>query len=88
MIAPGCPFCGEPEADVDEISPGEFACVCNDCGAIGPKASWAEGAVILWNGRVARRIGPNSSDAIDDGFTDANRESTRVIARLYGWTLE
>lgn len=58
MTAPGCPFCGEPEGEVDEISPGRFAVICQDCGTIGPAASWAEAAVILWNSRTSRMDWP------------------------------
>lgn len=51
---PGCPFCGETECYVDDISHDTFAVICQnpDCGAIGPGTSWADAAVILWNERV------------------------------------
>lgn len=58
MTAPGCPFCGEPESVVDEISPGTFAVICQDCGAIGPSASAAFASVILWESRVNRMDWP------------------------------
>lgn len=55
MSAVVCPFCGEPEGVVDEISPGQFAVICQDpdCGAIGPAASVQQVAVNLWNRRYA-----------------------------------
>ena len=52
MEKPACPFCGEPEASIDEIAPGQFACVCDDCGVIGPAASLQNAAVMLWNIRA------------------------------------
>ena len=57
-VAPGCPFCGEPESYVDEISVGRFSCICQDCGCIGPSSGSAESAVDLWNHRVNRMDWP------------------------------
>ncbi len=53
---PACPFCGEPEASIDEIAPGQFACVCDDCGAIGPAAGLQDAAVMLWNMRAPQGV--------------------------------
>lgn len=58
MTAPGCPFCGEPEASIDEVKPRRFALVCEDCGAIGPEADTQEEAVTRWNARVNRMDWP------------------------------
>lgn len=55
---PGCPFCGEPDGELDEISPGRFAAICNDCGAIGPSAATQEHAAMLWDARVNRMDWP------------------------------
>ena len=60
QVEPGCPFCGESESEIDEISPSQFAVVCQnpDCGAIGPAASLQMVAVNLWNHRVNRMDWP------------------------------
>lgn len=48
-----CPFCGEGDPDIDQISPGNWASVCNGCGCIGPNATTPELAGELWNQRAA-----------------------------------
>ena len=53
---PACPFCGEPEATIDEVSPGVFACICDDCGAIGPQSNLPDAAVMLWNIRAPQEV--------------------------------
>lgn len=52
----GCPFCGAGwhTIEIDEVSLGEkqpFACVCNECGTIGPKSRTQEDAARLWDTR-------------------------------------
>ena len=52
-----CPFCKDADPQVDEVSPGIHALVCQGCGAIGPCDTniqqTAEQAIAAWNGRSA-----------------------------------
>jgi Lar family restriction alleviation protein len=55
MIQP-CPFCGDARPHVDEVSPKEWAVLCNECGCVGPIEEHGQGprnAVEAWNRRSA-----------------------------------
>lgn len=57
---PDCPFCVNPGSNcsVDEVAFGDkkpFAVVCENCGAIGPRAATPEKAVEKWDTRNIRR---------------------------------
>jgi len=34
-----CPFCGNPDPEVDEVDVGTYALCCQDCGALGPRST-------------------------------------------------
>jgi hypothetical protein len=59
-IPPGCPFCGQAGAEIDEVNTGEFAVICqnSDCGAIGPIAILESVAINLWYQRFNRMDWP------------------------------
>lgn len=51
---PGCPFCGEPDGEIDDVSNRAFAVVCQNCGAIGPRGKTQIEAAKLWDQRFNR----------------------------------
>ena len=45
-----CPFCGDDDPHIDEIEPGKYALVCQDCQTIGPASEVSQqGAILAWN---------------------------------------
>lgn len=49
-----CPFCGNGENDVAEVSPGDFAVDCPVCLAMGPIRDDVADAVARWNDAKAK----------------------------------
>ena len=49
-----CPFCGSTGAGFYEhVYAGQFAAMCNACGAEGPRRQTCQEAGRMWNRRVA-----------------------------------
>ena len=47
-IAP-CPFCAEPDVQIDEVDIGCFAVVCPECRCVGPVTGDVDESIDAWN---------------------------------------
>ena len=54
-----CPFCGDDDPEIDEVSPGVCVVRCIECGCLGPHDLDTDGtpeqAVEAWNRRGSAR---------------------------------
>jgi|GEM_PF-343701 len=68
-----CPFCGDTDPAIDEISSDDWALCCNGCGAIGPyyhddgSSEVGPKAIELWNRRPGEGLPAGISEALNTG---------------------
>jgi hypothetical protein len=51
-----CPFCDHTDVEIGEITPGQIAVDCPECGCIGPYGDTVDEAIRRWNAPHARNL--------------------------------